>query len=216
MITAADFKATVGQLATALTKWAPDFRDDATMRVWWKLVIDLDPDRLAEACDTAARTLKAFPAPVELMEIYHGNPLDDDAVGQDVSEKIEAAIPLFGYTNPDGAREYIGDVGWAIVQDHGGWSVLCETTYDDLITLRKLWRDAARNRFKKMRAFGVDEPIGVPPKAQEWFAVRYLAAAAAEKPDLPQPLRIAPAPMPVPEKKSRRSLMDRFHEEMGA
>lgn len=48
-----------------------------------------------------------------------------------ISGRIWSAISRYGYMRGTEAREYIGDVGWAVVNMLGGWGPLCENTMID-------------------------------------------------------------------------------------
>ncbi|WP_289460478.1 hypothetical protein, partial [Klebsiella pneumoniae] len=51
---------------------------------------------------------------------------------QEVSGRIREAISKFGYANQQDAREYIGSLGWKVVERFGGWIYLCENHGLDL------------------------------------------------------------------------------------
>ncbi len=58
---------------------------------------------------------------------------------------IESCFGTFGYVNPDGARERIGEVGWAALGGTRGWIELCHLpSYDDLPIRLAQIREAAK------------------------------------------------------------------------
>lgn len=58
---------------------------------------------------------------------------------------IESCFGAFGYTNPAGARERIGEVGWAALGGTRGWIELCLLpSYDELPIRLAQIREAAR------------------------------------------------------------------------
>ena len=62
-----------------------------------------------------------------------------------ISTKINECFGVFGYTNPQGARERIGEVGWAALGGTRGWVELCQLpSYDDLPTRLAQIREAAK------------------------------------------------------------------------
>ena len=72
--------------------------------------------------DTKNRT---FPVPAQLIEIM--NPKTNSRnEAMEAASRITEAVSYFGYTNPERAKEYIGDLGWRIVSRIGGWQYLCE------------------------------------------------------------------------------------------
>lgn len=62
-----------------------------------------------------------------------------------LATKINECFGVFGYTNPHGARERIGEVGWAALGGTRGWVELCQLpSYDDLPTRLAQIREAAK------------------------------------------------------------------------
>ena len=67
------------------------------------------------------------PLPAQIREIV--NPEEFVAVetqARELAARIVGAIPKFGWCNAKEARLYVGEVGWRIVERHGGWQYLCE------------------------------------------------------------------------------------------
>lgn len=54
--------------------------------------------------------------------------ISDRDQGVLISGRIWSAISRYGYMRGTEAREYVGDVGWAVVNMLGGWGPLCENT----------------------------------------------------------------------------------------
>lgn len=50
---------------------------------------------------------------------------EEDACNAAVSKLIES-ISKYGYTNPDRARAYMGELAWEVVKREGGWERVCE------------------------------------------------------------------------------------------
>ncbi len=156
------FMQAMERLSIALPKFAPAMDNRETLAVWYADLKDIPAETFDEACATARRTLDGFPSIAWFLRTADNINLDASGVGEDTAERIEGAIKACGYTNPDGARSYIGELGWAIILDQGGWTSVCAVTYDELISMRRLWRDAARNRFIKLAASGANRGIGLP------------------------------------------------------
>ena len=58
---------------------------------------------------------------------------------------IESCFGVFGYTNPAGARERIGEVGWTALGGTRGWIELCQLpSYDELPIRLAQIREAAK------------------------------------------------------------------------
>lgn len=67
-----------------------------------------------------------FPMPAQIRDLI--NPVQStEAEARAIAGRIQQAIVNHGYSNPEHAKELIGDVGWKIVQSYGGWSYLCQS-----------------------------------------------------------------------------------------
>lgn len=77
----------------------------------------------------ADKANKFYPLPAHLIEIMQPavNP-DHEAV--EVMNRIWTAIAQHGWPNPKPAREYIGELGWAVVERYGGWKNICQEAND--------------------------------------------------------------------------------------
>lgn len=83
---------------------------------------------------------------------------DEDAI--DATTRIFGAVPKYGYTRADKARQVIGELGWECVDRNGGWQLLCETlTLDNMGTLKAQYRETCKAIISR-RKRGVDD---VPP-----------------------------------------------------
>ena len=117
---------------------------------------------------------KVFPSIADLVELVRPGgttadaPVSAEAEAAEVADRIAAAIERDGYTNTERARERIGELGWAVVEQCGGWAVVCRQveTYEQLATYRAQWRRSA---------------LGLRERA--------LKGRLGERPALPAPLR---------------------------
>jgi hypothetical protein len=109
---------------------------------------------------------RKMPSVVEIIEALEGKPPElttrDEA--SEVADRIAAAIERDGYTNPTRARERIGELGWVVVEQCGGWSVLCRSveSYDQLPTFKAQWRTSAEAAAKKAKLGRLGEPPALP------------------------------------------------------
>lgn len=104
---------------------------------------DLDISLIAGAIKNIRRNpnQKFFPLPAAIREEIQGNQRDEAV---EAANRIVQAMGKYGYTNPERARSFIGELGWRVVEREGGWQALCErTTNDDLPTLKAQWRELA-------------------------------------------------------------------------
>jgi hypothetical protein len=105
---------------------------------------------------------KFFPTPMNLRQ-YLQPELSPDAMSNEVASRIRSAITKFGWPNPKDAREYIGDLGWKVVERSGGWQYLCENHGVDLnvLTFHAQARDLTRSLIESNELGTYDQPIGI-------------------------------------------------------
>lgn len=176
MITIEQFKQTVVRLGKLFPSSSPNFSDPEVARAFYEKIRDMEFENLQKACDLAAETRKWFPTIAELKELANGNPLTDDEVAIDLAIKIEKLIGLYGRNgmqdnNPFRQEliEKLGDVGFEIVKEFGGWENLClkveyKSEYKDF---QKDLKNACGIKYKKLRAMGEDRPIALPQSAMD-------------------------------------------------
>lgn len=68
-----------------------------------------------------------FPIPPHKILAKH-LPADvsDEAQAREIAARIVGSVTKYGWANPKEAREFIGPVGWRVVEVQGGWSSICE------------------------------------------------------------------------------------------
>src|SRR3990167_4029052 len=89
-------------------------------------VVDFTFDQLSAAWAKWRGNNRKPPMPYDLIKIADPKP-DDDFVAREIAARIVGSVPKLGYPNGSEARDYIGEVGWGVVQRMGGWSYVCET-----------------------------------------------------------------------------------------
>lgn len=90
---------------------------------------DLDPEECIRAYGAYRRNPKntKFPLPSVIREIVAPEEsISTEAKASEIAARICGAVPKFGWCNGSEAREYIGPIGWDIVQRQGGWPYICE------------------------------------------------------------------------------------------
>lgn len=107
-------------------------------------------------------SLTRFPMPGKIVEAARPNStVDEDA--KEAAGRIVAAVSKFGYPNRQEAREYIGELGWQVVEMQGGWSHLCESMTDRQIPiLQAQFRDLAKTVHKKSEIGKLGEAPALP------------------------------------------------------
>lgn len=105
---------------------------------------------------------KIFFSPATLRPYLHPE-LSPEAKANEVASRIRSAIGKFGWCNPREARDYIGELGWMIVQRSGGWQHLCENHGLDInpLTFHAQARDQAKALQESAQLGVFDRPIQI-------------------------------------------------------
>lgn len=114
---------------------------------------DLDPRAVVAAFDKYRRETKVhrFPLPAEIRQMVQPS-VDPDSAAREIAARICGAVPKFGWARGQDAREYIGEVGWEIVQRQGGWSYICENL--GLTLNPSAFQAQVRDQAKSLLSFG--------------------------------------------------------------
>lgn len=92
-----------------------------------------------------------FPSIADLMKIATGV-LDDGDNAQEAAHRILEAVTKMGRYRGDEAREFIGSLGWYVVQRSGGWPSLCtQVTPQNASILRSQWKELALSAIRRNR-----------------------------------------------------------------
>lgn len=111
---------------------------------------------------------KFFPLPAQIIEIMSPQASDEAQAIESVN-RIILAITKFGYPNPDEAKEFIGDMGWLVVRDYGGWESLCQNMgveYSEQ-TFRAQARDSIKSKINLSKAGMLGTPLALPTSEKE-------------------------------------------------
>ena len=89
---------------------------------------------------------KTFPTPF-MLKPYIENKPNAEQLSHEIASRIRYAISEIGWSSPTKAKEFIGTVGWKIVERSGGWQYLCENHGVKLqpLTYFAQCRDLAKN-----------------------------------------------------------------------
>lgn len=123
---------------------------------------DLGPSKVAQAIKIILRDSKqkVMPFPAELRDLIEGSPQE---VGIDIANRIVQAISSYGWTNPDKAKTFLGEVGWFVVEREGGWEKLCARVNDEnLPVLKAQWREVAKTKMRRALLGQTDAPPSLP------------------------------------------------------
>lgn len=105
-----------------------------------------------------------FPLPSKIAALIQPQISSDDEA-REAAARIFAAVPKFGWCNQRMAREYIGELGWRVVELQGGWTYLCETLKPNMApTLQAQFRELAKTIQVKHLNGSSDVPPALPEK----------------------------------------------------
>lgn len=91
---------------------------------------------------SAETSNKNFPAPSQLKQ-YLFPSSSSRQQAQEIAQRCFGAIRKFGYTKPVQAKEYIGELGWRLIERRGGWNSHCtETRESDVPILTAQFRES--------------------------------------------------------------------------
>lgn len=84
-----------------------------------------------------------------------------ETLANEAASRIRQAISDYGWNDPQGAKKFIGDLGWNIVLRSGGWMYLCENHGVELspLTFHAQARDLAKAMLESESLNLTNEPI---------------------------------------------------------
>lgn len=159
-----DIGRSLTRLKMVLTQWAPKEIDRDLCLIWLNVLKDFSDQQIKDAFLKAATELTDWPAPATIKRLCQGCNKTDEEIGQEIASRIEGAIYKFGYSSADKAKEFIGELGWKVVLQCGGWVTICEVETDQLPSSRKQWRELAAIVSKNYYTSGDNLPPGLPEK----------------------------------------------------
>ncbi len=145
---------------------------DEVILMYLEDVSDLPFSAVVEAFTTYRKNPKNIrvPIPAQLRTIV-SPPEDDDSMAKEAAARIIAGVSKFGRSKPGEASEYIGELGWLVVQKQGGWWSICNYLNEGSISsLQAQLRDLAVAQIKLARAGKLNTPPALPvadPKGQK-------------------------------------------------
>lgn len=101
---------------------------------------------------------KFMPLPAQIREVLAPT-VSPDAQAREAAARIPEAIRRFGWNQPDESRQFIGELGWRVVERFGGWIYICENLGVELnpLTFQAQTRDLARAQLEYSAAGRLDE-----------------------------------------------------------
>lgn len=148
---------------------------------------DLEFGKVVAAVKEIRRDPKTtrFPLPALIRARILPMATSDEDRAVEAATRIAAAVRMYGWTNEDRAKLYVGELGWRVVEIDGGWQNVCETlTQDNLGTYRAQWRQLALATARNARAGRsgppeLPEPVNASELSQIGDVIRLLSKEGA-------------------------------------
>lgn len=138
---------------------------DETLLMIVEDLSDLNFHQVSEAykhCRSDHRRKQA-PFPAEIRNMLHPIELDEDEA-REAAARIIAGVSKFGWPNQTAAREFIGELGWCVVERQGGWQTICaELTDENVGMLQAQFRELAASMRRRAK-IGI---FNIPPRLIE-------------------------------------------------
>lgn len=135
---------------------------------------DLPFERLRWAYETYRRNVKhkSDPLPAQIRELIEPSIESDEAVATEAVARVITSVSKFGYNRGGDARQFIGELGWRIVEFQGGWGHLCRSLGDsiEITTAQAQWKKLALSTLERARNGTLEKPPQIPKSNKEKFA----------------------------------------------
>ena len=101
-----------------------------------------------------------FPLPGSLKRMIRPEPNEEDE-SLELASIIFEAVKKFGYINPTKAREFIGELGWSVLEGFGSWAHFCQLlSVENQGIIRAQIRDSAKAKLRRAKAGRTELPPG--------------------------------------------------------
>ena len=151
---------------------------DFTAEFYMKRLTEYGLKDACEALAKLAESAKTFPTLAEIKEKMGVGDVSEEAKSREIAARILSGIKRFGSIFGSGAEtlparerkmkeifDYLGPVGWKVVEMQGGWNYLTDIVApNNSGQLQAQWRELAKSMFEKAR-YGVD--LDLPPGLPE-------------------------------------------------
>ena len=144
-MTPVEFKKFIDTLKALLPNHAPDF-EAHQLSAWYIPFKQYPAERMFALFPQLSATCDRFPSIKQILELLDPK-ADKDAEARIIADKIWAGIERFGSmkSKQDLVRQSIGEVGWQVVENMGGWRVVCDiASYDNVGQMKAQWRESAK------------------------------------------------------------------------
>jgi hypothetical protein len=134
---------TLNAMKKILPMHAPDVNDSDVLKYWLGEFGHLEISHFQAVMQCAARKGNHFPTIKNVWDEIAPK-INSRQVGVEVVALIENAMhKVGGYGIPDFSGSEFGNIARQLISEAGGWSQVCELTYDELPMQRAQWRDRA-------------------------------------------------------------------------
>lgn len=137
---------------------------DEVLDMYAEDLSDLPVQKVLTAMNEYRRNPKhvRMPLPAQIRAICDPA-VDEESLAKEAAARVIQAIKLFGYMRPDEAKEFIGDLGWGVVERRGGWRTLCEGLMEHEIPMFQAQaRELAKAHLQLSKAGQLNKPIALP------------------------------------------------------
>lgn len=124
---------------------SPQF-DGAMLNAWYGFFDKFSVLQMFGILKEVPKHCDRFPSIKQLLELLEPK-ADKDAEARIIADSIWSAIERFGslQSKTHLVRESIGELGWRVVEQMGGWRVVCQIAdYDNVGQLKAQWRESIK------------------------------------------------------------------------
>lgn len=154
----------ISEILIALAEYYEKPLTELQLAMYVEDLLELDADHLLEAVKRYRKdpANEFFPKPAKLISmVLPTENLEADA--RDAAGRMVAAVSKFGPYQNAKAREYIGPLGWTVVDRQGGWEEVCsKLTYDNMGQMQAQWREHAIAIGRRAKFGLVDQAPALP------------------------------------------------------
>lgn len=133
---------------------------DAVIALHVEDLADLPYQKVTDAYAAARRDPRntRLPLPAQIREIVAPKVSPDDEA-REIAANIAKAIARIGSHQSARAQEFLGPIGWRVVDLAGGWVRVCELLNDRTQTqLMAQWRDLAGSLLRRAKVASLEAP----------------------------------------------------------
>lgn len=125
--------------------------------------------------------VQRFPLPAVLVQ-HLRTTVSDDQLAVEAAARVVTAISRYGWNNEAQAREYVGGLGWAVVEKQGGWQKLCaDLKAADIGVFQAQARELAKTQLVMARAGRTDEAPKLPNAENKALGLSHIAGMLPKK-----------------------------------